>query len=412
MYAHVSAALATILERLDGTQTERFCEVVEEALALLQRPSTNDYDFEGPEFAFELFISNKLVEAFLWSKLIQKHYAYAEYERALECLFAASMRCVVADNDLYDNENPRIDDWLAWESVHQVRVQGGKVLTPGPGILAAGAGFHLVAFLVPAQEAVDAFDQLLAASPDSVNWEVVARWCLVIQAIWEEPTPNPEVRSNPGKFKGSARDFWLVARGRVLQKMSPDALASLLHKIEGSQGEVRLRTYFFGDFWDKLPQAAKDHLINADRLFYSREGTDRSIFNELRLACEAVLDDILWEPYHRWLQNRTLKDLRAVSAARDERPLGTLLGQMLQQLRPVPEFNQFVAEKYPTARQFIFKDLRQALDDLLKVRNLAEHPQRSRPQSSLPEVQNMYRKFLGIGQSGILQQLLALEQEH
>lgn len=413
VFGPTSAALAVSLERFDSTQSERLWEVVENALRVLKRPTTGNFDVEG-EFAFELFISDKLVQVYLWSKLFHKHYAYGEYERALECLVEAVYLCAMADNDLYDclNDCQSIDDWMSWAAGSEIRWRGSEVLEPGPGIMAAGAGCHLIAFLVPAQKAVDAFDQLLAASLDGAKWAEIAKRCSVIQQIWEEPTPNPMVQSKFWRPEQTTRDFWVMARGLALQKMSPDALARVLQESKRLEGETRLRTYFFGDSWNKLPQAAKDRLINADRLFYSQEGARPGIFNELRLACEAILEAILWEPYHAWFTNRPLKDMRNLAPALDHRRSGTFLGQMLEQLWGASDFSKFVAEKCPTATGFIYGDLKKALNEMLNLRNPAEHPQRGSRDASASQIRDVYMKFLGIGQPGILQKLIALETKH
>jgi hypothetical protein len=200
-----------------------------------------------------------------------------------------------------------------------------------------------------------------------------------------------------------------MARGLALKKMTPDALMSFFHKTEKSQGQDRLRKYFFGEDWDKLPQVAIDNLINADRLFWSHEGAHQSIFNHLRLACEAVLEVGLWGQYSRWLQNRTIKDLRDLVPARNEKVYGTFLGQFLKELRESPKFRSFVDGEYPDSKAFICGDLRIALDRLLYLRNPAEHPQQRSSQPSARRIQDVYREFIGIGRVGILQRLVKIE---
>ena len=177
IFAHVAGALALELERLDGGQTERSWEVCEQALSWLQRPST-----EGPtpwyletEFSLDLTTSNRLVEAMLWAKQFLKHSAVESYQRALEDLFEASKLCLDADSELYDCVDcERVDDWMASTAGEMVRMQGGEIITSGPGIEAGGAGYHLVAFLVPAQKATDAFTRLLMYS----STKRIGRTCL------------------------------------------------------------------------------------------------------------------------------------------------------------------------------------------------------------------------------------------
>ena len=421
MFVHVSAAFALSLERLDGAQTEQFWAVIEEAWRVLRWPSTQiplDWYVETG-FFLDLETSSRLVEAMLWARLFHKHSLYGSYEDSLECLFKASTLCFEADSELYGglgNECWRIDDWMMWDSA---RKRGehmewlspiGEVMTDmGPGTRVAGTGFHLLASFVSAQEAVDTFEKLVAARPDKTDWHRIAELCLAIQEIWAEPTPNPKVGSNYWRFEETARDYWVMARGLALQKMSPDALVRFLREEEKSQGEKRLRGYFFGVLWNALPEQAKGHLINADRLYYGHDGARQSVFNELRLACEAVIEVVLWRPYHEWLQNKALKDFRSLAVARDERRYGTFLSQMLEQLWGALEFREFLAEKYAVERQWILAELKNELQYLLKLRNPAEHPQRGSRSLPSRQIQETYQKFLGIGQAGIICRLLKLK---
>jgi hemerythrin-like domain-containing protein len=406
MYAHVSAALATILETLDGTQTERFCEVVGGALALLQWPSTDDY-WESAAFAFDLFISKKLVEVFLWSKLFQSHYLNNSYEKALECLFKASKVALEADSDLYDNECLGIDEWMSLNSGQEIRMQGGKLVEPGPAITTTGIGFHLVAFQVPAQKAVDAFDQLLSVSQASVNWEVIARWCSTIQEIWTEPTPSPTVRSKSLTFKGTARDFWLMGRGAALQKMSPDALVRVLEEGKMLESETRLRTYFFAEHWNHLPDKAQRALISADREYVHSHGRRSIIFDHLRHAVRAILAEQIWKPFQAHL--RSQKNLQSLgnlaTVFKDDEPD---LAPMLRLLGD-GEFQKYLRQHFDPTDIGNLETLERELWNLNNLANVESHEHRRTQSTFEQDVKNEYAKFLGIGQSGILQKLLALK---
>ena len=168
IFATVSAAAAIELERADSAQTERLWELVESALAILERPgigpwcSPNDY----------LVISNCMVASWLWMKLFRLSSTRSD-EKALECLYRACLQCEDADDilDYMSEEEGRhvfaVGDWLAMRTGEKlIRTRGGERLEPGPGMLTVGAGYHLVTYLVPAQEAVDSFERL---SPDTTD---------------------------------------------------------------------------------------------------------------------------------------------------------------------------------------------------------------------------------------------------
>lgn len=81
IFANVSGAAAIQLERADSVQTERLWELVESALAILERPGISPWcspaDYLG--------ISNCMVASWLWTKLFSLSSTRSD-ERALECL--------------------------------------------------------------------------------------------------------------------------------------------------------------------------------------------------------------------------------------------------------------------------------------------------------------------------------------
>jgi hypothetical protein len=417
IFAHISAALAMYLEHLDGAQTERFWEVVENGLRVLRRPTMEGLTawYEDTEFSLDLTTSNRLVEVFLWSKLFHKYYVDRSYERALECLFNAFGSCVLADSELYDclEDWCRIDDWMILASGQILEMSDGRLIEPGecdPAVRATGAGCHLVAFLVPAQQAVDAFDRLLTASPASLNWEVIARWCSIIQEIWTEPTPSPTVRSKSLTFKGTARDFWLMARGAALQKMSPDALVRVLEEGKMLESETRLRTYFFAELWNHLPDKAKQALISADREYGHSHGRRSIIFDHLRHAVRTIVAEQIWKPFQAHL--RSQKNLQSLgnlaTVFKDDEPD---LAPMLR-LFGDGEFQKYIRQHFDPTDIGILGTLERELWNLNKLANVESHEHRRTQSTFEQDVKNEYAKFIGIGQLGILQKLLALEPKH
>ncbi|MBI4199006.1 MAG: hypothetical protein HY535_00835 [Chloroflexi bacterium] len=416
IFGHMAAALAVWLERNGGGFSERYWEVVDRALALFQRPTTeNNRSWEEEtEFSLDLVTSKRLVEAFLWSKAFHKHNLEFSSEQALECLYKASMLCAQADSDLYDCVTgfQGVEDWMLLSSGQEHRWVGDKRVESGPGLEAPGAGFHLISHLVPAQEAVDAFDRLFEEAPDKANWDQIARLCTVIQGIWEEPTPNPEVKCKSWPFEQTARDFWVMARGLALKKMSPDALVSFLRQTERSQSESRLRRYFFDDLWERLSAKAQQALIAADRAFWASEGRRDDVFENLRLAVEEVVEQVLAAPFRHWLEQNNLTHAAAASASGEQRreqaflPISRLVNELWKQSRQ--RFREFTSTKYPGVDPKFWDRLHRNLRELRDVRGKAVHPE-DRGVPTGQAIVTQYRRFLGIGQPGILPKLLELE---
>lgn len=172
-----------------------------------------------------------------------------------------------------------------------------------------------------------------------------------------------------------------------------------------------MRRYFLSDTWDSLSESAQQCIISADRIFSSDSGRRAGVFNELRLALEAILEEVLWNPFHKWLQGKALKDFSALAVAKDERRFGTFLGQMLEQLWGNDAFKRFVEESFsPQEGQFILR-LRRPLSELLAKRNPSEHPQQGRRPFTEEDVRMAYGQCLGIGQEGIIPRLLQIKRE-
>jgi len=412
IFAHIAGALVLESERLGAGQTERSWEVGEQALSWLQRPS-----IEGPtpwyletEFSLDLATSNRLVKAMLWAKQFHKHSTSRSHQRALENLFEASQLCWDADNELYDCVDcERVDDWIASTAGRMVRLRGNEIITPGPGIEAAGAGFHLVSSLVTAQIAADSFEGLIDQSPDTTDWEGVAQWCRTIQVIWEEPAPNPNVKSKFWPLDETARDFWVMARGLALKKMSPDALVSFMDQKDKSQSESRLRTYFFGELWDRLPDKAREALISADREYERPHGRRAIVFDHLRHAVRAIAAEQLWKPFQGFLQSRKVLhgfyDL-AVWISGDEPDLAPMLDHWRSE-----EFDKFIGQHFAPKDVTTIKSLESALRRLNYLANTESHQHRKGTADFQEDVKREFAKFLGIGQQGVFQKLLSLEPQ-
>jgi hypothetical protein len=157
---------------------------------------------------------------------------------------------------------------------------------------------------IDAQEAVGVFENLLA-STRAKNWRQIADDCRIINANWGNCLgSNRGFRSNEEAVSDSEGrewdwlSFWAHAVGLAEANLEPSELREILIQEECESAEKRLQRYFFPDLWDQLPKEAQTSLVEADRMFHSRKGRVEAIFNELRLAVEAILRPMLWEPFN------------------------------------------------------------------------------------------------------------------
>ena len=272
-----------------------------------------------------------------------------------------------------------------------------------------GACFHLLNFLIPAQEAFNAFAHLIEQSPESASWDGIANWCRVIQVAWENTNLEPMVASGSWTYEESARDAWVIARGSALQKISPDALVRFLEHTRAFEAEQRLRVYFFDKLWGLLPGQAQNALIAADHAFWATEGRRNDIFENLRLATEAVVGLVLIDPFRIWmLDNPQTQDRSSKVTPTQNEPYLPIARQLKELWSDNEEsFKTFTSFSYPGAETAYWSYLRSGLRALAEIRNQAVHPEdRGHPREE--SISNIYRIFLGIGQRGILPDLLKL----
>jgi hypothetical protein len=263
---------------------------------------------------------------------------------------------------------------------------------------------------------------LIEGKRDDVEWERVADHCKPLVNFWSNEAVVPSIMEEwpdlegYGGLDGLAAEevaFWSSVQAQAEERLSPGEYRKMRKEDEKEESSKRLRQYFFPDTWELLPPLAQQNLITADSLYNSREGRRAGIYNELRLATEAVLEEILWQPYRTWLRERLVKDFKALAPALDERRYGTFLAQMLEQLWRGNDFRQFLGDSFKEKerdRQFILS-LQKPLRELLGKRNPPEHPQRGNVKFSEADLRDTYGQFLGIGQEGILPRLLQIKRE-
>ena len=280
-----------------------------------------------------------------------------------------------------------------------------------------------------ADEIVGAFLNL-KASNGNTDWSEVARYCRVLldesdgafgaeldsyirmvdgDAVYvTEWVPNhpDEVVNETGEHL-SWREFWYVAREWATAQMSPNEYRKLRDDDEKNSSERRLRTYFFDPFWSELPERARNRLIAADTL-WNAQGTMAwdAVLSNLQTAAEEVFLKFVFQP------------LKAGVPAIDQQLLGLLDDIEHSQRRSKisyfanvcrnTSFKRFLKRRKmeTTAIEYLTRDLPGKLDRLRVRRNEAEHEAEKAWRKE--EIRPFFHEFMGIGQRGVLPELVRI----
>ena len=321
VYAHLAVALALRLERLDRGHTERFWELLEDALRVTKMPRTSSVSSWGnslPTVMLTIETSMRLIGVLVYAYLFHKHFNDAKYGQALECLFEAISR---SDDVDYNTNNVLGLDWQGPSILEWMNESSYDT----PAIEAFGVGHHLVGLIVPIQKAADAFERIWNKNSIDTDWKAMSLMCWSIRFFCSkdyvpDDPDHYQVSSDLLLQRIDADHYWGMAELLVSQRMSPNELVEALRKAEERQIEDRLRLYFFGETWDNLPQKARAALISADREYENARGRRPIIFDHLRHAARAILVEALWQPYQEYRRNKatneelkSLADLKRVS---------------------------------------------------------------------------------------------------
>jgi len=408
IFVLVSSAAAVHLKRHDSGKSERFWELIGDSISILSRPNIHPYCEQVESgIPHDLVISNYLVKVWLLANQFERFTAIEEDEDALRCLYEASSICRSVDFEIAEENEYSldVDTWMALQYGYATTfsAEGDKVdnQPPGPAMRVRRAGYHLAASIVAAQQAVDAFERLLHKNPSkSVDWKNISRWCEVIPSIWNVNRLTRKVRSEFFRSPRPSRAFWDLARGAALQKMNPGDLVNVVNELNESGSGKRLRTYFFGDIWNDIPESSRQALISADNEFMASEGRRVGVFNNLRLAVEPIIDEKLVIPFKKWLdlncKEFVSEDSKSLRLSRQISELSELNSKDFYEFAEL-----YIANMDAGKWDNLFNDLK-ALRD---IRNDADHPEQDNvPQSKKIEFQ--YQKFFGINRRSVIRLLM------
>ncbi len=412
IFTHLSVGLILLLERIEKRQSERQEELIADALRILKTPRIEHSWYEDNEFMLSIETSAKLAELLLWSKLAQSNYVASNHERVLKCARNAYSLCKDADDFLYDvlsdedesMSSPDVDDWFV-----------GALHGTYPALETRGVGYHLVEFILPMETTVEAFDILLDEDSRGTDLKQLAEFCRFFRDI-EAPfllrsRHTPEEEFSNESWYTDARESWNVARGIVVNKMRSDDRIKELRRDADYKIEDRLRLYFFGDAWDRLPHKARAALTSADREYENGRGRRQGIFEDLWLATREVLVEVLLKPYNAFAASqKELKSFAALAPAPSEHKD---LPQIVQNLFYAPLFEDYLKQSFNDIDKSFIKELEKPFGKLNKLRNDAVHADRAayRRNEFDGEVHETYAEFLGVGRPGILPGLMRLHSK-
>ncbi|MDA1096667.1 MAG: hypothetical protein O3B84_05365 [Chloroflexi bacterium] len=409
-YVHIAAARAVALLRAEGSYTEACVEAFESSLsAASRRYGTYSAASLADKLAQDAFdsdghpppISFVAVLGIVFHHLSIARKLDGRFDQSIE-FFAAAVQCLGS----------------AWESLPTEH-------DAGHAALARNLGESLARFAPNKQNAVDAFESLWA-SPQDRSWAEVAAHCRMI-AQWgqfinehEEFSPYGVAPSagqetiDAGSEEWTWPEYWAQAHGKATARARPSELAAELRRLEEDRSQDRLSRYAFGDGgWDRVPDRAKRALVSAEMTWFSnRVSRLEGVLNDLRIAFEEILEELVIVPFRTWQSTQagsSLADLRFAqlelrrSEANKDPNLhwqGDVLG--------LDTFRGFLVDRGIEGDQlrFITRTLPAFLHDLAIRRAKAEH--QIGYSSSRSEADVAVRQSLGLGGYGYIQMLLTI----
>lgn len=284
---------------------------------------------------------------------------------------------------------------------------------------------------IPIKEFTHTFDLIKQSASDIHDWSGIVADCRTLAShsyCWRFPEFEEKVNLHwdeedgldeiPAEHIFRARitdedgsqvtwgEFWHGAKAWASAQLSPSELRKMRRLDEQDSAETRLEKYFFGKYWSKLPERAQERIINADILWTSSQRVNReAILNELQRATEEMCYAFIWHPLmeEEIASEGLLTDIESRMA--DERRQQPDVGDFIR-ICDRRFFREFLKRRNLDEGeiQFLSEDLPVSMGQLRFDRNIAEH-EMGRSVSG-HQIEEFYRKFLGIGRPGILPELV------
>ena len=391
IYVHLAVGLALLLEKTEDGQSERFSELIDDASRIVKRRNTGSIKSlpDGCMFPLHIEKSMELMEVLIACKLFHRSFNEGKFMDALNFLKDASE--LAAHTDLWGFG---LDDEY-----------------PFPTIGTSYSGGDLIAFLVPEQKAVDAFEFLYEENSRDTEWKQLTSHCKAFQHIYEDLATDSVSVFRVEMFSW---DFWQLAHMLASQRISRDELVDVLAQMREKETETRLRLYFFGDTWDRLPDKARAALISADREYGNARGRRQGVFEDLWLATREILVETLLKSYNAFSaaqkEQREIKSFAALALALDD---DKDLNDIVQDLYYDPLFEDYLREAFNEDDRTFIKGLEKRFGNLNRLRNDTVHANRPayKQNNFERDIRETYAEFLGIGSNGILPRLMRLHSD-
>ena len=428
IYIHVAAARAFMLNCTAGFSDEtRSClSEVKWTFDRLRRAgfepkySIDPMREEGNLEGISIFLSTLAVTAITFVELSRINSVDGRYAEALHYLAQAG--------DLYENALPTpMGVWEAWplglgwqESPTRFGVHSEDYLTNGLSISVS--------------ELTETFERLKLSSSSVNRWTPIVNDCRTLanhsscwrfyeyeEALLKEwckqdgihellymHIERVGIRDEDGVIT-TWGEFWHDAKGWASAQLSRSEYRKMRDEDEKDAAKKRLRNYFFGDDWLRVPQRAQKALITADKEFNSKEeGRIEAIFNELRIATEEMCNLYIWWPLENLKSSEWFPEMDVFEQRRQEKDHNSHDPNLIGLIWPCEQqfYGKFLAQRKLTSieTQFLTRDLPKVSKKLWYTRrNLAEHELDKMAQRDA--VEEFFNRFLGIGQPGILPEL-------
>ena len=404
IFIQLSVGLILLARQVEGGQSERQWEWLDDALRVINLPKTESIIpfYEKAKYPRISLLSTKIAESLIWSMLAHRGFAQGEYERSLMFYRKAVDYFEEINRNIlgwvYEGELP--DDWLDDDSFEDILEDESDAM---------GYQIKLSFDIFRLPRAVKAFDALIDEDSRNTNWTQVAEHCRFFAKNWH--LLSIPVKSKHIPKQETVGESWAIAHGIVLNRMSNDDRIKELQRDRDYQIEDRLRLYFFGDTWDSMPEKACAALISADREYENVRGRRQGVFEDLWLATREILVETLLKSYNAFnaaqKEQREIKSLAALALALDD---DKDLNDIVQDLYYAPLFEDYLAQTFNDGDKTFIKSLEKPFRNLNNLRNDTVHANRSayKRNSFEHDIHETYAEFLGIGRNGILPRLMRL----
>jgi hypothetical protein len=278
---------------------------------------------------------------------------------------------------------------------------------------------------------VRCLEDLFANASAGNDWEDVAQLCLAIAEVTNVPEPTiaffngDGVTDSDGEY-WDCSVFWQRAAVAARARMSPDQVLQAWQRMKATFHAERLQRDFLDDNYGLLDTRSREALLRCESTWFDLAhsgGRSGGILNDLRHVFEAELNALIFSKVAQIVERLRsdkgiARDLRIdadLDHALSLADMSKLLEAMHANRNETARLRRALKALGLTVNDmgFLLGDLPPYLHNLVRSRNVAEHP---RSATSIAvnhleeEAATLRRKALGIGCVGVLPQLLDIKK--